>query len=88
MSASGLSEACDVSLATVYRRLETLVERGLLSESVELDADGNHRSVYEADLERVDVRLVDGEFEVSVTRREDAVDRFARMWNDMRKEDG
>jgi len=36
MSADGLSDACDVSPQTVYRRLEDLIEYDMVTEDLEL----------------------------------------------------
>jgi biotin operon repressor len=79
MSASTLTETCDASRATIYRRIDDL-----LTEHLEIDADGNHYNVYETNLEHVDIHLVDGEFEIQVTRREDAADRLSRIWDELR----
>lgn len=81
MSAKTLSEICDASLPTVYRRVERLVEADLLAERTELSADGNHFAVYEARLDRLVVDLSDGELSVSVRRTEtDIADRFTDLW--------
>ncbi len=85
MSASTLSDRCDASLPTIYRRLERLRECGLVTEQTELAPDGNHYSVYEARLERLEVTLENGDIEVSVTRNdEDVADKFTRLWEGMR----
>ncbi|MFB6151857.1 MAG: ArsR/SmtB family transcription factor [Haloarculaceae archaeon] len=76
MSAPELTEVCEASRATVYRRLGDLSDRGLVSERTEPDADGHHRTVYVAALDRVVVDLTGDGFEVTVTRRERAADRF------------
>jgi DNA-binding transcriptional ArsR family regulator len=81
MSASELSEVCDASTATVYRRIDDLTELGLLEESISVRPDGNHHSVYRATLERFTLELADGEFTTEVeTSGEDVADRFTRMW--------
>jgi predicted transcriptional regulator len=76
MSAPELTELCDASRATVYRRLDDLSERGLVTERTEPDADGHHRTVYRTTLDRVVVDLTDEGFEVTVATRESAADRF------------
>lgn len=87
MSASTLSEEFDMSLPTVYRRLERLQEFDLLNERTEIDTSGgHHKSVYESNLEHVDVDLVDGELSVALELREDAVDRFTKLWHGIRSE--
>ncbi|WP_458207626.1 helix-turn-helix domain-containing protein [Haladaptatus sp. NG-SE-30] len=85
MSAKRLSERCGASLPTVYRRIDDLLEYGFLAEEVEMDPDGNHFKTYEATVEHIEIELVDGNFEVAYsTREEDAVDRFTRMWRQAR----
>jgi DNA-binding transcriptional ArsR family regulator len=87
MSAKQLSERCDASLPTVYRRIDKLTDAGLLDERTELRRDGNHYRVYTAMLHRFALELDDGEFSATVERREDrasdVADRFTRMWEDL-----
>ena len=82
MSANTLSEECDASLPTVYRRVERLVDCNLLAEHTEIVEDGHHYSVYEARLQRLTVDLADGDLRVSVEEEqpEDVADRFTEMW--------
>lgn len=84
MSVEELSDACDTSERTVYRRLERLETLEWIEEHVEIDPDGHHRSVYETALKTVVVELDDGEYDVRIELREDAADRFAHIWRDMR----
>ncbi|MFC4542768.1 helix-turn-helix domain-containing protein [Halosolutus amylolyticus] len=80
MSATTLSDRCDASQPTVYRRLEDLRECGLLVERTQLDPDGgHHRSIYSTNLERITVELEDGTLQVRIDRREDIADRFTRL---------
>ena len=85
MSATTLSERHEMSLPTVYRRVERLQTFDFLVEQTEIDpTGGHHRSVYEANLERIAIELEEGAFDVRVRLREDAADRFTRMWREMR----
>lgn len=87
MSASTLRDSYDMSLPTIYRRVERLQEFDLLTERTEIDTTGgHHRSVYEANLEHIDVDLDDGALDVAVRLREDAVDRFTNLWHGIRSE--
>ena len=84
MSAKRLSEQCGASKPTIYRRIERLEEVGLLVERTRPDPDGHHYSVYAANLRRLTVELVDGEFHLRVERRdEDAADRLTSMWEEL-----
>ena len=85
MSAKTLSERYEMSLPTVYRRVERLEAFDFLVERTEIDpSGGHHHSVYEANLEHIDVDLADGDLDVRVRLREDAADRLTRMWKEMR----
>ncbi|WP_254524266.1 ArsR/SmtB family transcription factor [Natrinema caseinilyticum] len=85
MSASTLSERCDASLPTIYRRLDRLEECNLVTEETELAPDGNHYGIYRANLDRLELSLEDGSFELELTHREqDVADKFTRMWEGMR----
>lgn len=84
MSANELSERCDVSPPTIYRRLEDLSEHGLVSEQTRLAADGHHYSVYVATLDRVEITVTDDGLDVDITARERMADRFTDFIEDMR----
>lgn len=87
MSASTLSEEFGMSLPTVYRRVERLEAFDLLTERTEIDTSGgHHRSLYAANLTHLDVDLDDGTLSIAVQLREDAVDRFTRLWHGIRSE--
>lgn len=86
MSAKELSEERDMSISTVSRRVNTLLEYDLLIERTHIDPDGHHYSKYEAQLDRVDIQLLKTGFDVRIELREDAPDRFARLWDTMRNE--
>lgn len=87
MSAAELHEICDASLATIYRRIETLLEHGLLIEQAEIDPAGDHYQVYEAGFDDLDIHLEDGEFDVQLRVRDQAADRFTEVWEDIRGAD-
>lgn len=80
MSARTLSEHCDASRPTVYRRLAALQDCELLVERTQLDTDqGHHRTVYTTNLQRITVELRNGGLELRIERREDMADRFTRL---------
>lgn len=85
-SAEELAEHVEASPSTVYRHVGTLVDEGLLIERLQLDRGGDHYHVYRTAIERVEARLEDGRIETHVERREDSVDRFVRLWEDVRVE--
>ena len=89
MSANTLSERCDASLPTVYRRIERLQDFDLIEAQTRIDPGGSHHEVYAATLENFSLGLADGEFEADIERRatelaldeeDDVADRFTKMW--------
>ena len=73
LSASELSDACDIPLSTTYRKLESLTEVGLLEESLRLRRSGKHTSEYRRRVDDIVVSMdAAGDFSLSVTRRERA----------------
>lgn len=84
MTAKALSDACDASLTTVYRRASSLAEHGLLEERRTIGPDGTHRSEFETALEGLHVDLSDGELTVSVETRDELADNFTSLWDDLR----
>lgn len=85
MSAPELSEACDASVSTIYRRLERLQEHDLVSDHLQLDREGHHFKTYTARLERIEIELADGAFEIAVTyRSDDPADRLTELFEGFR----
>lgn len=83
LSAKELSERCDISQATVYRRVDRLTGAGLVTERTRPRADGHHDTVYVASLDELTVRLRDGRLEFELDRRgEDIADRLTRLWEE------
>jgi DNA-binding transcriptional ArsR family regulator len=84
MSAKTLSEHCDASLPTIYRRLDDLEACDLVEEQVRIRSDGKHYNVYLARLEAFAIGFEDGEVTVDIDRRtvetQDVADRFTNMW--------
>ena len=83
MSARQLATELDASRSTIYRRIEQLEGLNPLAESTEIDANGHHRSVYNARLNQITVELDEDEFSVQVDRREHPADQFTDMWEDL-----
>lgn len=85
MSAKTLSERCDASLTTVYRRIDRLKECDLVEEQIQPQPDGNHYKVFVARLDSFAVEFEDGEMHTAVERAEaeDPADRFTEMWEEL-----
>ncbi|MEF8852118.1 MAG: helix-turn-helix domain-containing protein [Haloarculaceae archaeon] len=84
LSAAQLSEECDVAVSTIYRRVEEMSDVDLLVERTQIEPDGSHHSVYEANVDHLDVDIDDGSIDVEMHVREDAAERFSRIWEDIR----
>ncbi|MFC7135994.1 helix-turn-helix domain-containing protein [Halobaculum litoreum] len=83
MTAAELSDQCEMSVSTVYRRLDALESCDLVASRVRPDADGDHTTEYESHLDRLSVRLDDGSFEVRIETRsatQSFVDAFTDLW--------
>lgn len=80
MSVNALSERCEASEPTIYRRLEDLRACDLVDERTRPDpTGGHHHNVYSPRLRRVTVELRDGELRIDVERRADMADRFTDL---------
>lgn len=82
-SAKVLAEECDLSLPTVYRRLEILEEHDLIKNRTLVADDGNHYKVYECNFNSTVISLEDDEYRVRIYRRENLPDRFSQLWDDL-----
>jgi DNA-binding transcriptional ArsR family regulator len=74
--ARDLVEECAASRATIYRRLDRLEEAGLVDSWLSYDADGHHRTVFEATLDSVTVGLDADGIAITVAT-DDAADSVA-----------
>ncbi|MDR5671914.1 Transcriptional regulator containing HTH domain,ArsR family [Halalkaliarchaeum sp. AArc-CO] len=88
MTASELSDACDIPLSTTYRKLELLTDAALLSESTEIRRDGQHTTRYSLAFEEVRVRLTDNrDLTVEIEARDRGRDeRLAELWKEVQEE--
>ncbi|AGB31378.1 AsnC family transcriptional regulator [Natrinema pellirubrum DSM 15624] len=83
-TAKTLSEECDASLTTVYRRVSTLQEYDLIEECRTVDADGSHRSEFETTLEELHVDVTDGQLSLTMETRDELADNFTDLWRGIR----
>lgn len=82
-SAKELAEECDMSLPTVYRRIELLQEHDLATERTTVADDGNHFKRYECNFDSTVITLEDDEYKVRIYRKENVPDRFTRLWDEL-----
>lgn len=87
-SAKELSEKCDLSLPTVYRRIELLEEHDLVRERTIVAEDGNHYRTFECNFNSTVISLSDEEFDVKIYRSENLPDRFNELWDDLSRTTG
>jgi DNA-binding IclR family transcriptional regulator len=88
MTASDVSEACDVPLSTTYRKLDAMTDATLLEEAIEIRSDGRHTTRYRLGFDEV-VLSIDEErrFDLTVSRPVRSADeRLASMWSEISKE--
>ncbi|WP_255198398.1 winged helix-turn-helix domain-containing protein [Halorarius litoreus] len=87
MTASEISETCDIPRSTAYRKLELLSEASLVDERVEVRSDGHHTSRYVVNFAAVTLGLDDDrDIEITVERPERSPDeRVAALWEEVRK---
>ncbi|TYL36475.1 ArsR family transcriptional regulator [Natronococcus pandeyae] len=66
LTASELSDRCDVPLSTLYRKLELLAEAGLVEERIQIRKNGKHTSEYRQDFDDITLSVTD-ESQVAVS---------------------
>ncbi|APW98400.1 transcriptional regulator [Halobiforma lacisalsi AJ5] len=86
-TAKTLSEECDASLTTIYRRVSKLQDYGLIEEHHTVDDDGSHRSKFETSLEELHVEISDGQLSLTMETRDELADNFTSLWSNLRGED-
>ena len=69
LSAREIAEVCDLPLSTAYRKLELLVDAGIVSRGVRLSTSGNHTSEYERLVDDVKLSVSPDGFTLRVSRR-------------------
>ena len=69
LTATELSDRCDIPLSTTYRKLEQLADANLLDEQLRIRASGQHTAEYRKDFEDITVTTSeDGHPEVEISR--------------------
>ena len=85
-SAQELSEELDIPIATSYRRVEELVEMGLLEEEgKEFSEEGRQRTVYRRSVDGFSMKFKQGEVVLEVTERTEAKNKLVDVWNDLKR---
>ena len=88
MTASELSDECDIPLSTTYRKLDLLTEADLLAEGTEIRADGHHTTTYEVTFDEVRIELTENRrLGVEVVQRDQSPEQqLADIWSAVRRE--
>ncbi|MFW6321779.1 MAG: helix-turn-helix domain-containing protein [Halohasta sp.] len=90
MTANELSEACDIPLSTMYRKLDQLTEASLVAESTQIRQGGQHTTRYELDFEEVAILICDDNTlraDIDRPSRESTADqRLEELWTQIREE--
>lgn len=76
MSADALADELDVSLPTVYRHVNDLVQYGILHEVLEMNPNGHHYRTFKLALNEISFRIDDGQLTITVEMDESLVDKF------------
>lgn len=85
-SAQELSDELDIPIATSYRRVEQLVELGLLAEEgKEFSEEGRQRTVYRRKVDGVTIVLGRNELEIEFNERTAAKNKLADVWDDLKQ---
>lgn len=66
-TAKELTELTDCSSATVYRRINDLLDGDLLEECIRFEEGGTHTTAYRATVERVNVEIDPSGIDVSIS---------------------
>ena len=81
LSALQLTSRCQIPITTVYRRLEELLDAGLIAAVKSgRTTDGKWFDLYKSLLLRIDVSFDHGEVTINATLNNHISDKFTRMW--------
>ncbi|MGM0604667.1 MAG: ArsR/SmtB family transcription factor [Halobacteriota archaeon] len=89
MTASELSEQCDIPLSTMYRKLDRLAEASLVEETTEIKRNGQHTTKYVRNFEAISIELADDVLSTEIERPEGqrgADQRLEELWSQIREE--
>lgn len=84
MTATELSNTCDIPQSTLYRKLELLSHASLVRERDTINPQGGRTTQYERDFDNVMISMDSDEFSVTVDRPPRKADeRLANIWSRM-----
>ncbi|PGF15344.1 transcriptional regulator [Natrinema sp. CBA1119] len=68
LTATELSEQCDIPMSTTYRKVEMLTEADLVDERVRINTSGKHATEYCKSFDNVLVSVAGGGIEIEMTK--------------------
>lgn len=68
LTAKEIARSCDLSSSTTYRKIDRLVDAGLLTEGIRISGTGKHASEYSRAVDRVELSIGDTGTELQVER--------------------
>jgi DNA-binding transcriptional ArsR family regulator len=68
LTATELSEQCDIPMSTAYRKVEKLAEADLVEERVRINTSGKHATEYHKNFGDVLVSVAGGGIEIEMTK--------------------
>lgn len=71
LSAKDIVDRCDIPSSTAYRKIDRLVEVGLLREGIRIRSSGKHASEYSRSIDHLELSIDDGGTEVRVVPRDE-----------------
>jgi predicted transcriptional regulator len=82
-SAKELADMLDLSLPTVYRRLELLQEHDLAKSRTLVGENGNHYKVFECNFDATVISLDEDVYNVRIYRTDNLPERFSSLWDEL-----
>ncbi|MFC6964489.1 winged helix-turn-helix domain-containing protein [Halocatena marina] len=83
-SVAALADSCALPRTSTYRKVNRLVDAGLIRSTTKVREDGHHTTVYVVSFEGMFIGLDDDGFTINVAHVESADERLARFWDTMR----
>lgn len=68
LTATELSERCDIPMSTAYRKVEMLTEAELVEEQVRINTSGKHATEYRKNFDDVLVSVAGGGVQIEMTK--------------------
>ncbi|MEF8801981.1 MAG: helix-turn-helix domain-containing protein [Halolamina sp.] len=68
LSAKEIAQRCDLASSTAYRKIDRLVDAGLLTEGIRISGTGKHASEYRRSVDRIELSIGDAGTELQVER--------------------